>query len=89
MEKGARNKVRTRMDKGKECLFTPSNRVELARNYFSGFRLEDRHDDSNTRDFIEEKGHTPRRPRERLDGQAKNFGKGDHESKHLSVEDKL
>ncbi|MPC72406.1 hypothetical protein E2C01_066711 [Portunus trituberculatus] len=40
------------MDKGKECWFTPSGRVELARNEFSGFRLEDRYDDRNTRESL-------------------------------------
>ncbi|MPC84939.1 hypothetical protein E2C01_079693 [Portunus trituberculatus] len=33
-------------------LFTPRERVELVRNDFSGFRLEDRHDVRNTRESL-------------------------------------
>ena len=52
-ENGLRSKEqRTRTDEGNESLFTPSSRVELARNYFSGIRFEYRYDDHNTEEIL-------------------------------------
>ncbi|MPC72654.1 hypothetical protein E2C01_066966 [Portunus trituberculatus] len=52
MEKGARNKVRTKMDEDEECLLTPSGRVEIVRHDFSGFRPEGMFDEQNTRESL-------------------------------------
>ncbi|MPC52154.1 hypothetical protein E2C01_046016 [Portunus trituberculatus] len=40
------------MDKGEEGLFTPSGRFEFPIHGFSGFRLEDKFDDQNTRESL-------------------------------------